>query len=285
MIKTGIIYKGVGGLYSVKADGMLYDCRAKGKFRHQQLKPVVGDKVDISVNDNADNTVDLIYERKNLLRRPPVANIDILFIVVSTCEPVPSTLVIDRLTVICEKNNIKPVIVLSKGDLKSTDELTRIYSKTGYLVILNTDLDCIKDLIQGRLCAFTGNSGVGKSTLLNTLCPALELKTAEISLKLGRGKHTTRHAEIFEICDGLVIDTAGFSSLDFGSDEYIEEDELQFYFPEFNDHITKCRFTGCSHTVDKDCEILRLVNDGEISKSRHESYSYLYKEAKDRKRF
>ena len=282
MIKEGTVFKGIGGLYTVKSENAFYECRAKGKFRYNKISPLAGDNVIISVNEGTDNTIDEIKERKNSLRRPPVANIDVLFIVVSTCQPVPSTLIIDRLTVICEKNEIEPVIVFSKSDIKPADELFDTYSNSGYKTVLNSSLDEIKSIINGRLCAFTGNSGVGKSTLLNLLEPSLRLQTDEISLKLGRGKHTTRQAEIFEICGGMVIDTAGFSSLDFGEKELVRKEDLQFCFPEFTEHLTSCRFTGCSHTNDMGCRIRELVDEGAISRSRHESYVLLYNEAKQK---
>lgn len=285
MTKEGVVIKGIGGFYYVRCDGIVYECKAKGKFRKHRISPVAGDNVTISINELAENTIDEIHERKNVLRRPPVANIDKLFIVVSTCEPNPNTIVIDRLTVLAEKNGIEPVIVLSKTDLKSADELYEIYSKTPYKVLYNTQLDNIKDEISGHLCAFTGNSGVGKSTLLNNLVPGLNLETNAISEKLGRGKHTTRQAEIFSVGDGWVIDTAGFSSVEFDMSEIILKEDLQHYFPEFEEYHLDCKFTGCAHVNDKGCEIVNHVNLGDISKSRHDSYVFLYNEAKDIKQW
>lgn len=281
MNKEGIVIKGIGGFYYVKSDDAVYECKAKGKFRKQRISPVAGDYVTISVNELAENTIEAIHERKNILRRPPVANIDILFIVVSSCEPNPNTIVIDRLTVLAEKNNIEPVIILSKTDLKSADELFEIYAKTPYKVFYNTQLDEIKSYISGHMCAFTGNSGVGKSTLLNNLVPGLNLETNAISDKLGRGKHTTRQAEIFEVGDGCVIDTAGFSSVEFDMSEAILKEDVQHYFPEFEDYHLSCKFTGCSHTSDKGCCIVQKVDEGIISESRHKSYVFLYNEAKN----
>ena len=264
----------------------IFECKAKGKFRKEKITPLAGDKVTICINEGMENTIDKIEERKNVLKRPPVANIDARMIVVSTCEPFPNTLVIDKMTVLAEKNGIEPVIVITKTDLKNGEEIREIYSKTPYR-IFETDteneeyLEEIKAFLSGKLTAFTGNSGVGKSTLINKLCPSLLLETAKISDKLGRGRHTTRQAEIFHIGDGLVIDTAGFSSLDFLGPDVIRKDELEMYFPEFGPYLTDCRFTGCAHISDKGCEVCEQVQLGNISKSRHDSYTSLYNEAKN----
>ena len=285
MRRRGIIFKGIGGFYYVRSGEELFECRAKGRFRKEGIVPLAGDDVEINVGELTENTIEAILPRKNFLRRPPVANIDRLFIVVSTCEPVPNTLVIDRLTVLCEKNGIEPVIVLSKADKMPADELFLSYSKTGYRIVYNSEREEILSLISGKLSAFTGNSGVGKSTLLNSLCPGLDLKTAPISEKLGRGRHTTRQAEIFELGDGLVIDTAGFSALDFCDSEMVPKEELQFLFPEFSEHLGECRFTGCSHVNDSGCRIRELAESGEISASRHASYVFLFNEAKNHTRY
>lgn len=282
----GLITKGIGGFYYVETAEGLFECKAKGKFRKQKLSPLAGDKVTISVNEAAENTIDEIHERKNSLIRPPVANIDILVIVVSTCEPYPNALVIDKMTVLAEKNNIEPVIVITKNDLGSSEELTDIYSRTPYKLFSvsydnESDIEALKEYFKGKLVAFTGNSGVGKSTLLNAICPSLNLATANISEKLGRGKHTTRHAEIFFVDDAMIIDTAGFSAVDFAAFSVILKDELQYLFPEFEEHIPSCRFTGCSHICDKGCMVLEKVEDGTISRSRHESYVSLYNDAKN----
>ena len=276
----GIIIKGIGGFYYVETAFGVFECKAKGRFRKEKITPLAGDKVVITVREDKENTIDEIKERKNFLKRPPVANIDRLFIVVSAVSPVPNTLVIDKLTAIAEKNSIEPVLIFSKSDLASVDELVKIYQQTGYKVLLNTELEEIKKLINGNLCAFTGNSGVGKSTLINALCPGLNLETNEISEKLGRGKHTTRQAEIFHIGDGLVIDTAGFSSVDIINNDIILKDELELYFPEFSDYLGQCRFSTCAHIGDKGCKICEMVESGMISESRHKSYISMYNDAK-----
>lgn len=288
MNDNGLILKGIGGFYYVETADGVFECKAKGKFRKDKLIPLAGDKVRITVRDGEENTIDEIFERKNCLKRPPVANIDTLMIVVSVADPAPNPLVIDKMTVLAEKNRIEPVIVITKTDLGSFDELSDIYSKTGYRVVTvcgktGEGIQTVKELLKNRLTAFTGNSGVGKSTLINAVCPGLSLETNEISTKLGRGRHTTRQAEIFHVGDGLVIDTAGFSSLDFSGEDVILKDDLQYYFPEFEKFLGQCRFTSCSHIGDKGCKICEAVKNGEISNSRHDSYIALYNEVKDLK--
>lgn len=290
MTINGVILKGIGGFYYVKTDEGIFECKAKGRFRKEKISPLAGDKVSVTIRNDSENTIDEIYERKNFLIRPPVANIDKLFIVVSAAKPKPNTVIIDKMTVLAEKNNITPVIVITKTDLADFDELREIYKSTGYKVYSfsvedYSELDEIKNELKGYLCAFTGNSGVGKSTLINALNGSLNLETGEISDKLGRGRHTTRQAEIFEVGEGLVIDTAGFSSIDFTADNRIYSEELQHYFKEFNEHIGDCRFTGCRHINDKGCRICELVDEGKISTSRHESYKAIFSEVKDNKKW
>ena len=286
MTENGLIMKGIGGFYYVETADGIFECKAKGKFRKERIVPLAGDRVKITVRDGEENTIDEIFERKNCLKRPPVANIDTLMIVVSVADPAPNTLVIDKMTVLAEKNRIEPVIVITKTDLGFFDELMDIYEKTGYRVIAvsgktGVGVDEVKAVLKNRLTAFTGNSGVGKSTLINAVCPELSLETNEISTKLGRGRHTTRQAEIFHVAGGLVIDTAGFSSLDFQGEDIILKDDLQYYFPEFDRFLGQCRFVSCSHTGDKGCKILEAVEKGEISRSRYDSYMALYNEVKD----
>ena len=283
----GLIIKGIGGFYYVEAAEQIYECKAKGIFRKEKITPVAGDRVVIEVRDNGQNTIEKIMERESLLNRPPVANVKKLFIVSSTCEPNPSTLIIDRLTVIAEKNNIEPVVVFTKKDLKPSDELEGIYRLAGikcYSVscVTGEGVEAVKAEIKGGISAFAGNTGVGKSTLLNAIDPSLVRMTGEISSKLGRGRHTTRQVELYKIGEAYVADTPGFSSLDFESGEVILKDELQFYFKEFSDYIGTCRFaSSCSHTGDKGCSIVEAVKNGEISVSRHESYKMLYDEVKN----
>lgn len=290
MTIDGVILKGIGGFYYVKTDSGVYECKAKGKFRKDKIAPLAGDKVSVTIRNDEENTIDEIYERKNFLVRPPVANIDKLFIVVSATKPKPNTVIIDKMTVLAEKNNIIPVIIITKTDLADHNELKNIYETTGYNVYSfsiddYSELEDIKNELKGCLCAFTGNSGVGKSTLINALSDNLKLQTGEISDKLGRGRHTTRQAEVFQVGEGLVIDTAGFSSIDFTVDNRMYSDELQYYFREFSEYIGKCRFNGCRHLGDKGCKICELMENSVISSSRYESYKTIFSEIKDNKKW
>ncbi len=281
---NGLIIKGIGGFYYVETAEGVFECKAKGKFRKERISPLAGDRVKITVNENMENTIDEIEPRKNVLKRPPVANIDCLLIVISTCEPVPNTLVIDKMTVLAQKNGIEPVLVITKTDLKSSEEIRSIYEKTPYKIFEVSDdssVEKIKAFLKGKLTAFTGNSGVGKSTLINKLAPALSLETNKISDKLGRGRHTTRQAEIFHVGEGLVIDTAGFSSLDFLGADVVLKNDLQFFFPEFKPYLTECKFTSCAHIGEKGCKVCEAVAEGKISTSRHDNYIALFNEAKN----
>ena len=287
---SGLVIKGVGGLYTVKTEVGLLKCKAKGRLRKERISPLAGDRVTVSSECSNDFVIEEILERKNKLVRPPVANIDKLFIVVSVAKPYPNMFVIDKMTVLAEKNNIKPVIIVTKTDLSSGSQLIDTYKSAGYNVyhFSNEDKTCKADIlneINGCLVAFTGNSGVGKSTLINSLNDELQLETGEISDKLGRGRHTTRQAEIFPIGGGLVIDTAGFSSIDFVDDNVLLSEDLQYYFNEFNEYIGQCRFIGCSHMGDKGCKICEKVENGDISKSRYESYTQMYNELKNIKKW
>ena len=219
---------------------------------------------------------------------PPIANLDILFIVTSTTQPVPSTLVLDQLAAAAIYKDVQPVLVVTKSDLAAADMLRTAYAGSGIpLVQLNYEtgegLDEVKGYIEGHLCAFCGNSGVGKSTLLNTLAPALHRETGQISQKLGRGRHTTREVEIFEICGGRLADTPGFASLEAQKLCRIPKDDLQHTFPEFGPYFGQCRFTGCSHRSETGCALREAVEAGTISKTRYASYLAMYEEASARK--
>jgi len=281
---NGIITKGIGGFYYVEVADAIYECKARGVFRKNRITPLVGDNVTISVNYGAENTIDSITERKNSLIRPPVANIDNLIIVISTVEPKPNFLVVDKLIAVAEHKGIEPIIVISKIDLKSSNEIEDVYKKTGIKVISvksSDDIQMIKLLMKNKINAFTGNSGVGKTTLLNKLDDSLNLSTGEISDKLGRGRHTTRQAQLFKICGGYIIDTPGFSSFDLEKIEIIKKDELPYCFREFREYIGECKFTSCAHINDKGCKICEAVEKGLISKSRHENYISMYNVAKE----
>ena len=284
----GYILKGIGGFYYVETPDGVYECKAKGKFRKERLVPVAGDRVEITLRESQENTIDSIYPRKNKLVRPPVANIDKLMIIVSVLSPMPNPLIIDKLTVIAERNNIEPVIVITKSDLEEekAKELYDIYVSTGYRVYMfsskdERNLEQIRAEFSGCLTALTGNSGAGKSTLLNSLDKNLNLPTGEISNKLGRGRHTTRQAEIFHIADGLVVDSAGFSSIEFSGENLFLADELQYCFKEFDEYISHCKFNGCNHINTKGCVIIDAVNKGLISKSRYDSYLAMFDELKN----
>ncbi len=284
---NGTIIKGIGGFYYVEAADEIYECKARGVFRKEKLSPLVGDKVTISINENAENTIDEVMPRKNALTRPPVVNIDNLIIVVSTVEPKPSTLVIDKLIAVAEHKNIEPIIVITKSDLSSAQEIFDIYTLAGLKTIIVSNetkdgVDEVKAVLNDKISALTGNSGVGKTSLLNNLDETLALKTAQISKKLGRGRHTTRQAELYRVCDGFVVDTPGFSSFEIDKSDIILKDELAYCFRDFSDYIEKCKFyPSCTHTADKGCAVVEAVNNGKISKSRHNSYVQLYNEVKD----
>ncbi len=282
----GIIIKGIGGFYYVEAAGEIYECKARGVFRKSGIKPLPGDYVSISINDNAENTIYEIYDRKSLFQRPPVANVDRLFIVSSVCEPKPVLLIIDRLTALAVNKGIEPVVVFTKNDLENADEYIEIYKKAGIKAFSVSCVTCegvenVKTELKNHISAFCGNSGVGKSSLLNAIDPELSLKTGEISDKLGRGRHTTRHSELFKIEGGYVADTPGFSSFDTEETELILKEDLPYAFKEFEKYLGECKFSSCLHMKDKGCRIIQAVEDGDIPLSRHESYCAMMEQAKN----
>ena len=279
------ITKGIGGFYYVRTPEGVVECKARGIFRKRGITPVAGDNVVLS----ADGTmIDEILPRKNVFVRPPVANLDVLFIVASTTQPVPSTLVLDQLAAAALYKEVQPVLVVTKGDLAAADQLAQAYAGSGIpLIQLNhgtgEGLDTIRGYIQGHLCAFCGNSGVGKSTLLNALAPELNRETGQISQKLGRGRHTTREVEIFEVCGGRLADTPGFASLEAKYLCGFPKEDLQHTVPEFVPYFGQCRFTGCSHRSETGCAVRAAVEEGRISKTRYASYLAMYEEANARK--
>lgn len=283
MIK-GIIVKALSGFYYVKTEDGIVECKARGIFRKKEFAPLVGDNVNISFSDENRGVIEEITPRLNCLIRPPVANIDRLFIVVSTVSPLPNTLVIDKMTVLAEKNNIEPIIVINKSDLSDPSEIAEVYKKCGYQVFIvsaaaHQGIEQLFPLFENKLSVFCGNSGVGKSSLLNAIDERFDISTAEISEKLGRGRHTTRHVELYESHGGFIADTPGFSSIDMERTAIIKKDELAFCFNEFNEYLGKCKFTSCSHTKEKGCAVLSAVEEGRIPYSRIESYRRLYEEA------
>ncbi len=287
----GRIIQAISGFYFVEAADAVFECKAKGNFRKKNITPLVGDYVMIDTVENK-GTVTEILDRKNSLIRPPVANIDILFIVASVEDPKPNLYVIDKLTAFAVFNNIEPVIVFSKCDLADVSNYKEIYSKSNIKVLCcsslnNQGIESIVEMFKGKTCAFTGNSGVGKSSILNVISPELSLPTADISSKLGRGRHTTRTVSLYKLGGGYVADTPGFSSLDFEmTTERIYKEELPGCFPEFEKFSDCCKFSlSCSHTTDKGCAVIDAVNSGIIARERHESYVRMYGEVKNFKKW
>ena len=280
----GIITKVISGFCYVEAEGNVYECKPRGAFRKENITPVAGDKVIITVSGNK-GVVESINERKNHLIRPPLANLDKLFIVSSCSTPAINTLLIDRMTAISEYLDIIPVIVFNKCDLGSFGELPEVYRKIGYssfVVSAETGegIDALISEIKGCVSAFSGNSGVGKSSILNRLFPTLGLSTGDVSLKLGRGRHTTRQVELFKCNDGYVADTPGFSSLELADFQITDKNQLKYYFKEISALSDKCRFSTCSHTTEPGCSVIDGVLHGTIAKSRHESYISIYNDLK-----
>jgi len=284
--KQGILMKSIGGFYYVRCDDKEYECKARGSFRKSGNSPCVGDKVKIVIPDDGFSAIEEILPRKNKLKRPALANIDVLVIVCSTVDPSPNYAIIDKMTAAAVNNNMTPVIVVSKNDLKNGEKIVNIYRNSEIQVFKCSPEDTAEaenlcDFLKGKVTAFTGNSGVGKSTLLNMMFPNLQLETGKISQKLGRGRHTTRVVELFELDGCFVADTPGFSTVDLQRYEMIDKTQLQYCFPEFQKYLGECQFTSCSHTCEKGCRILQALSDGEIEESRHRSYVSMYNEVKD----
>lgn len=273
----GRIIKNISNDYVVKVDNKLYTCKPRGKFRISNLTPLVGDIVEI---DNNNNYIIDIKKRKNSLIRPSVSNID-KAIIVTSVKPKLDTNLLDKLLVLTMYNNIEPVICFTKLDLLNLEELKEInnvinyYDSIGYVTVKNTEINKIKSILKNNLSVFVGQSGAGKSSLLNKLDSKLELKTNEISKALGRGKHTTRHVELFEVCEGLVVDTPGFSSLDLSS---LSNMDIRDNMKEMFDNLDKCKYRDCMHYKEDGCYVKSLVNNNVIMKSRYDNYiSFLRK--------
>lgn len=284
----GQICKALSGFYYIDYKGKRYQTRARGNFRNRNITPLVGDWVEFESTNETDGYILDVYERKNDLVRPPVANIDQGVVVSSCVEPNFSTNLLDRFLVTLSEKDIAPIIYVTKMDLASDDvkqemsEIQTAYEQIGYPILLaeKESLDDLTDFFKDKLTVFMGQSGAGKSTLLNQLSPDLSLKVGEISESLGRGRHTTRHVELIDLFDGLVADTPGFSSIDFLE---MTLDELPKRFPEFVEASAYCKFRECKHRHEPKCEVKRRVETGEILASRYDHYLQFYDEIDSRK--
>lgn len=286
-MSRGRIEKALSGFYYVNTGGETLQCRARGKFRREGLSPLVGDWVQVRELGNGEGFVEAVEARRNQFARPAAANIDQLVILASAAIPVTEPYLIDRIASIAALKGCQVLLCLNKCDLDSADELYDIYSRSAIPVlrvsaVTGQGLDALREAIRGKLSAFTGNSGVGKSSVLNALLPSLALPVGEVSKALGRGRHTTRHVELFSLGkDTYIIDTPGFSSFDTAEMDLALKQHLPDTFPEFAPYVGDCRFTGCTHTKEKGCRVLQAVKDGLIPASRHRSYVRLYDELKD----
>ena len=285
-MSEGRIQKALSGFYYVDTGSEILTCRARGKFRKEGVSPLVGDRVEVRELGNGEGVVDRIFPRRNFFARPAVANIDQLVVIASASIPKTDPFLIDRVAAIAALKDCEVIVVLNKCDLDPADDLYAIYEVAGFRTLrvsaeTGEGLEELKTVIRGKLSAFTGNSGVGKSSILNALDPEFQLKVGEVSDALGRGRHTTRHVELFTLsCGAEIMDTPGFSS--FETDELNLElkHRLPETFREFVPYLDECQFVGCSHTKEKGCAVLDAMKHGKIRKSRHESYLRLQEELK-----
>lgn len=286
---NGIIVKALSGFYYVSSDGVTYECKARGSFRKSGVSPLVGDRVEFEAVSETDGIINEILPRKSVIVRPPVANIDKLFIVSSYMSPQPNTFIIDKMTVIAEYNGIEPIIVFNKCDMGDFSALSSVYENAGFKTYVVSaangfGYDALMEELRDSVSAFTGNSGVGKSSLLNRILGEERIETAAVSEKLGRGRHTTRHTELYELSfGGFVADTPGFSSIELDGSDYSLKENLCFNFRDFEPFLKACKFTSCTHTKESGCGILEAVKNGEIEPTRHKSYLELFEEMKNLK--
>ncbi len=283
----GMIFRALSGFYDVQAGDQVIRCRGRGKFRRQNISPLVGDRVEFTRIDGQTGVVDRILPRRNEFQRPAVANMDQLVIIASRAIPETSPFLIDRVVSLAERRDCEPMIVVNKCDLAPGEPLAEVYERCGFRAILTSaetgqGVEELREALAGKTSVFTGNSGVGKSSLLNRLAPGLGIQTGEVSKALGRGRHTTRHVELYRLENGAVIaDTPGFSSFYPDQGEVCRKEDLADTFREFRPYLGECRFVGCAHVKEKGCAVLDAVRSGAIPKSRHESYVRLYEQARE----
>lgn len=272
----GKIIKGIGGFYYIKTDEGVIECKARGKFRHKSLKPMVGDNVEIKI-ENGKGVIEDIEERNSELFRPTVANVTRAFVVFAMKNPDINYDLLNRFLLLCESNNIEAIVCLNKMDLVSEEERKEIKEKIneiGYEVLFinakeGIGVEGLKERLEGNVTVLCGPSGAGKSTLINTLTNRDHMETGNVSEKIGRGKHTTRHSELIEVNDGYIVDTPGFSTLEVN---FIEKENLKYYFPDFEKFNNECKFRGCMHHKEPSCAVKDAVEKGEINKYRYEFY-------------
>lgn len=285
----GVIRKALSGFYYVQCGGDLVTCRARGKFRYQKITPLVGDRVVIARQPDGTGSLTEVLPRRNAFQRPAVANIDQMVIIASGAIPVSDPFLLDRIISLAESKGCQPILCINKWDLVQAQDLLDLYRGAGIPTLAvsaqtGQGLEELRGMLAGKLSAFTGNSGVGKSSILNALDPRFSLAVGEVSKALGRGRHTTRHVELFSLGqDTYVIDTPGFASFDTQELDLELKKHLPETFPEFAPYVGGCRFVGCSHTKEKGCAVLEAVHQGKIPRSRHASYLRLYNELKDLK--
>ena len=281
---NGQIVKALSGFYYVQTQEEVVTCKARGKFRKDGISPLVGDYVEITKTAANEGVIDQILPRRNFFARPAVANVDQLVMIISEAIPKADPNVIDRMTVMAAMKQCDVLICINKCDLDEALQLHRIYTNAGFQTLsmsakTGEGTDELLAHLEGKLSVFTGNSGVGKSSILNALSPDWDLAVAEVSKALGRGKHTTRHIEMFTLPGGArVIDTPGFSSFSVDDDALDGSTELAAFYPDFQPYLASCRFTGCTHRNEQGCALLKALDDGKIEPSRHTSYLRLYEE-------